>query len=91
MRDDTRTLTIRLERDFSDRDVERISSAVQEASCFESVTLDFTDVHHVDSAALAALSRTLRSTGQLKVSFRGLTNHQHKMLKYLGFSDERTS
>ncbi len=48
------------------------------------VVIDFANVREVEDAALASLARTLGAHAESKVSFRGLSRHLRRMLRYVG-------
>jgi anti-anti-sigma regulatory factor len=48
------------------------------------VVIDFGNVREIDDAALAALAQSLGARPESQVSFRGLSRHLRRLLRYLG-------
>jgi anti-anti-sigma regulatory factor len=50
------------------------------------VIIDFADVREIDDAAVVSLARTLGAFPESRVTFRGLSRHVRRVLRYLGVS-----
>ncbi len=50
------------------------------------VVIDFANVREVDDAAVANLARTLGAFPESRVTFRGLSRHLRRVLRYVGVS-----
>ena len=48
------------------------------------VVIDFANVREVDDAAVASLARTLGAFPDSRVTFRGLSRHLRRVLRYVG-------
>jgi anti-anti-sigma regulatory factor len=48
------------------------------------VVIDFADVREMDDAAVATLAQTLEAFPDSRVSFRGLSRHLRRLLRYVG-------
>jgi anti-anti-sigma regulatory factor len=48
------------------------------------VVIDFRNLRDVDPAAVASLARTLAGASESRVTFRGLTRHLRRVLRYVG-------
>lgn len=55
------------------------------------VVIDFANVREVDDAAVATLARTLGAFPESRVTFRGLSRHLRRVLRYVGVSLEEPS
>jgi anti-anti-sigma regulatory factor len=55
------------------------------------VIIDFANVREIDDAAVANLARTLGAFPESRVTFRGLSRHLRRVLRYLGVSLEGLS
>jgi anti-anti-sigma regulatory factor len=55
------------------------------------VVIDFRNVRDVDDAAVASLARTLGAFPDSRVTFRGLSRHLRRLLRYLGVSVDGAS
>jgi anti-anti-sigma regulatory factor len=52
------------------------------------VVIDFGNVREADDAAVATLARTLGDFSESRVTFRGLSKHLRRVLRYVGVRDE---
>jgi anti-anti-sigma regulatory factor len=52
------------------------------------VVIDFANVREIDDAAVASLARTLGAFPESRVTFRGLSRHLRRVLRYVGVSFE---
>jgi anti-anti-sigma regulatory factor len=48
------------------------------------VIIDFANVREIDDAAVASLARTLGAFPESRVTFRGLSRHLRRVLRYVG-------
>lgn len=48
------------------------------------VVIEFANVREVDDAAVASLARTVRAFPESRVTFRGLSRHLRRVLRYVG-------
>jgi anti-anti-sigma regulatory factor len=55
------------------------------------VVIDFGNVREADDAAVATLARTLGAFRESRVTFRGLSKHLRRVLRYVGVRDESES
>jgi anti-anti-sigma regulatory factor len=51
------------------------------------VIIDFGPVRDVDDAAISDLARSLRAHPESRVTFRGLSRHLRRLLRYLGLGE----
>ncbi len=83
------TLQMRFGRRFAAAEAERLEETIVALGPVNRLTLDFSDVREFEDAAFVPLARTLRSLdATARVSMRGLTLHQRRMLKYFGVDRE---
>jgi anti-anti-sigma regulatory factor len=54
------------------------------------VVIDFANVREADDAAVASLARTLASFRDSRVTFRGLSRHLRRVLRYVGIDIDGT-
>ncbi len=52
------------------------------------VVIDFGNVREIDDAAVASLARTLGAFRESRVTFRGLSRHLRRVLRYVGLNAE---
>jgi anti-anti-sigma regulatory factor len=50
------------------------------------VVIDFANVREIDDAAVASLAHTLGAFPESRVTFRGLSRHLRRVLRYVGVS-----
>ncbi|HEY6005138.1 MAG TPA: STAS domain-containing protein [Anaeromyxobacter sp.] len=70
------------------RSLEEMFSLFQPVS---HVVIDFAKVREIDDAAVASLARTLGAFPESRVTFRGLSRHLRRVLRYVGVSIEQMS
>jgi len=76
------SLDVQLGPRFGVAEAERLSRALASRQPLPGVTLDFKEVREFEAAALWPLSLCLRALGGAKVSLRGLTRSQARILGY---------
>lgn len=76
-------LLLKLGRTFAARDAERMSEILESLAPFSELVVDFTDVHEFHDAAFPALFKAMEPLAGIRVTLRGLTEHQARLLKYL--------
>ncbi len=82
------TLSVSIGARFHMADAERLVEALAAFPPSARLTLDFATVRESDDSALMLVARALRDLSCTELSLRGLTMHQQRLLRYLGFSDE---
>ena len=82
------TLRVRIGPTFQTLDVELIQSAVGALGPLSRLAIDFADVRECDDSALAHLARMVTPFGS-KVTLRGLTIQQSRLLAQLGMDRRR--
>jgi anti-anti-sigma regulatory factor len=55
------------------------------------VVIDFGGVRDVDDAAVASLARTLEASPESSFTFRGLSRHARRLLRYMGIDVDGSS
>lgn len=55
------------------------------------VVIDFANVREADAAAIANLARTLDAYPESRVTFRGLSRHLRRVLRYVGVNADGLS
>ena len=55
------------------------------------VGIDFGNVHEIDDAAVASLARMLGAFRESRVTFRGLSRHLRRVLRYVGVNADGAS
>ncbi len=55
------------------------------------VVIDFGNVREIDDAAVASLARTLGAFRESRVTFRGLSRHLRRVLRYVGLNADGAS
>jgi len=80
------TVEVKLEEDFADVDAERIVEILESVAPFSELIVDFTDAYEFPDRSFPSFIQAIKRTAGTGpcVSFRGLTTHQSRLLKYLG-------
>lgn len=81
------TTVVRLDQRF---DVARARSLADVLALFRpvpNVVIDFRLVRDVDAAALSELAQSIAAVPESRVTFRGLSRHLRRLLRYLGLGD----
>jgi hypothetical protein len=84
-------LSVRLGKKFDGSDARRLKEALATLGSFARLTVDFSDVMESDDAALADLANDAARFPQGKVTLRGMTFHQSRVLRYLGGKCEQVA
>lgn len=84
--DEETSLVFRAGPQFLPSDADRIHAAIQRLPPGAAIELDFRGVRECHATALSQLARDLQD-GRVSLRFRGLTDRQWRMLRYLGVSD----
>ncbi|HZZ83647.1 MAG TPA: STAS domain-containing protein [Anaeromyxobacteraceae bacterium] len=79
-----RELVIELEGDFDGRSAGDVRGRLAALPRNVPVVLDFSRVRQFADAGVAVLAQTLAEVGAPRVVMRGLRQHQHRLLRYLG-------
>lgn len=75
---------VRLDGRFDARQAGSLEELFSAFGPVRDVVIDFKDVREVDAAAVANLARTLGGLSESRVTFRGLSRHLRRVLRYLG-------
>lgn len=73
-----------LGKTFAERDAARMAEVLQALSPFSQLVLDFTRVHECHHGAFLSLVKLLQPLVGVAVVLHGLTQHEARLLKYLG-------
>lgn len=84
-------ITLRPEGVFDIPAALRMRDALQLLPRATPVTLDFSALRECHDFALAALLQAVATQGGPVLLTRGLRQHQHRLLRYLGVGEERRS
>ena len=77
------TVLLKVGSRFASSDGERLEQTLGSLAPFSNLIVDFTDVREFHDAAFFSLSKVLRGCGEARVTLRGLTLHQSRLLRYL--------
>jgi hypothetical protein len=77
-------LHLKLGRTFAARDTERVVEILESLAPFSEVVVDCTNVHSFHDAAFPRLFEVMERFTGVRVTFRGLTDHHLRLLRYLG-------
>ncbi len=83
------TLNVQVGATFAGPEVARLEEAVAALGPFSQLEIDFGAVRQCDDAALARLAGALAAFDRGRVRLHGLTNHQWRLLTYLGLGVAR--
>jgi hypothetical protein len=83
------TIEVRVGAKFDALDVRKVEEALAALGPFARLTIDFGLVRECDDAALALLATTLGSMHGGEVALSGLSQHQSRLLAYLGLQPTR--
>jgi len=75
---------LRFDHDFDVRTARRIETILLAAASDASICLDLRGVRHVQDAAVGVVADALRQRRALRVEIRGLSQHQIRLLRYMG-------
>jgi anti-anti-sigma regulatory factor len=78
------TIEVRVGAKFDAMDVQKVEEALAALGPFARLTIDFGLVRDCDDAALALLASTLGALHGGEVALSGLSQHQWRLLSYLG-------
>ncbi len=78
-------LTLELGQSFASEDAARIHELIQRSAPGTAVEIDFHRVRECQDSALALLARDLAAPAH-HVAVRGMSQHQQRLLGYLGVS-----
>lgn len=77
------TIRLKLGRVFTVRDAERMAQMLNSFEPFSELVIDFTGTHEFHDAAFPALYRAMQRLAGVRVTLRGMTEHQSRLLRYL--------
>ncbi len=83
-----RQVVIELEGDFDGRSAGEVRGRLAALPRNVPVVLDFSRVRQFADAGVAVLAQTLAELDASQVVLRGLRQHQHRLLRYLGIDPE---
>jgi hypothetical protein len=75
-------MTIRIDASLCSSEAYRLAAWLREVPVEEPLVLDFMAARHCEDCGLATLAGALK--GRTRVTVRGLSRHQEKLLRYLG-------
>lgn len=78
------TTLVRLHGRFDSPRAHSIAELLSVLGPLQRVVVDFANVREVDDAAVANLARALGASPGSRVTFRGLSRHLRRLLRYLG-------
>jgi anti-anti-sigma regulatory factor len=78
------TTIVRLDGRFDAPQVRSIEELFAMFRPVRNLVIDFANVREADDAAVARLARTLRDCRESHVTFRGLSRHLRRVLRYVG-------
>jgi anti-anti-sigma regulatory factor len=78
------TTLVRLEGRFDSPQARSLAELFSMFEPIRHVVIDFANVREVDDAAVANLARTLGAFPDSRVTFRGLSRHLRRVLRYVG-------
>lgn len=78
--------TLRVDGVFDVSAALKLREAIAQLPSSEEVLLDFSRTKECHDFALAALVHAIATMNRTRVMTRGLSSHQHRLLKYLGDS-----
>jgi hypothetical protein len=78
------TTVVRLAGRFGPPQARSIEDLLSMFEPVRHVVIDFANVREVDDAAVARLAQTLDARPESRVSFRGLSRHLRRLLRYVG-------
>ncbi len=78
------TTVVRLDERFDAPQARSLEEMFAMFRPLRNVVIDFRNVREVDAAAVVSLARTLGSSPESRVTFRGLSRHLRRVLGYLG-------
>lgn len=76
-------IQLKLGRVFAVRDAERVAEMLKSLAPFSDLVVDFTGTHDFHDAAFPALYAAIHGLTAVRITLRGLTEHQSRLLKYL--------
>lgn len=82
------TTLVRLDGRFDSPQARSLAELFSMFEPVRHVVIDFRNVRDVDDAAVANLARTLGAFPDSRVTFRGLSRHLRRVLRYVGVSLE---
>lgn len=85
------TTLVRLDGRFDSPQARSLAEMFSMFNPVRHVVIDFGKVREIDDAAVATLARTLGAFPESRVTFRGLSAHLRRVLRYLGVSLEGVS
>ena len=77
------TILLKLGRVFTVRDAERMAEMLKSFGPFSELVVDFTSTHEFHDAAFPALYGAMQRLTGVRVTLRGMTEHQSRLLRYL--------
>lgn len=78
------TTVVRLDDRFGPAQVSSVEEVLAMFRPVGHVIIDFANVRDADTAAVATLARALSGLAGSRVSFRGLSRHLRRLLRYVG-------
>lgn len=85
---ESETAVVRLDERFFAPQAQSIEEMLALFRPVRQVVIDFAKVREIDAAAVAKLAETLRASPESRVTFRGLSRHVRRVLRYLGVDEE---
>lgn len=80
------TTLVRLDGRFDSPQARSLAEMFSMFKPVRHVVIDFANVREIDDAAVANLARTLGAFPESRVTFRGLSRHLRRVLRYVGVS-----
>ncbi len=78
------TTVVRLDGRFGPLQARSLEDVLSMFRPIRHVVIDFGKVRDVDDAAVAQLAQTLDAFSESRISFRGLSQHLRRVLRYVG-------
>ena len=78
------TTVVRLDGRFDSQQARSLAEMFSMFQPVPHVVIDFANVREVDDCAVAGLARVLGAFPESRVTFRGLSRHLRRVLRYLG-------
>lgn len=85
------TALVRLDGRFASTQARSLEEMFSMFKPVQHVVIDFAKVREVDEAAVANLARTLSAFPESRVTFRGLSRHLRRILRYVGVNADGPS
>lgn len=82
-------VVVRFGKRFAVTEAERVAETLSTFAAVADITLDFSEVRQFEEAAFGPVARALTAKDDARLSVRGLSRHQLRMLEYLGVARAR--